>query len=148
MILLVVFIVLGITSCGDDDTEVNTPPQQNDVDTNYQEDTTPQEEIVEDVVEDEGETTNPIVASGIRPEIKNALDSYEIFFDEYVTFMNTYANSDNPLLLMQEYADFMTRYSEVMQKMSEIENSDLNDEEMLYFLQVQSRISAKLLQVQ
>ena len=50
------------------------------------------EEQEADSAEDEGQE-----ASGIRPEFKEAMDSYEEFFDEYIDFMDTYSKSDNPV---------------------------------------------------
>lgn len=54
---------------------------------------------------DDAESAN---ADGIRPEIKDALDSYEAFFDEYC---------------------------------------ELNDAELLYYTEVNSRITKKLMEV-
>ena len=153
IILVVLFVIFNVASCGNDDKvdesyEDSIIDSSNDVDVNE-----PIDEIVEDeVVMDETvqEETSQIQTqvSGIRPEIKNALDSYENFFDEYVRFMNEYTNSENSFTMLAEYTKFMKQYAETMEKMSEIENQNLSDEETLYFLEVQTRINSKLLQLQ
>ena len=41
----------------------------------------------------------------------------------------------------------MTQYTETMRQFEAWENQDLNDEEMLYYLQVQNDVNQKLLDV-
>lgn len=90
-------------------------------------------------------TSSPI--SGIRPEFKEAMDSYEAFFDEYIAFMERYANSDNPLNLLADYANYMTKYTETMTALGQINDGSLSTEELAYYVEVQSRITQKLLTV-
>ena len=84
------------------------------------------------------------VTDGIRPEFKEAMDSYEAFFDEYVEFMNQYAKSESTPALLLEYSEFLTQYSETMQKMEEWESGELSKEETLYYIEVTGRINQKL----
>lgn len=99
--------------------------------------------------EDSGETDQKTeeAHTGIRDEFKEMMDSYEAFFDEYIEFMEKYEKSNNSVSLMSDYLDYMNKYTEYMTKMEEIDEDELSNEEMIYFIEVQSRISSKLLEV-
>lgn len=86
---------------------------------------------------------------GIRPEFQEAMDSYEAFFDEYVSFMKEYENAsqDDILGMMDEYTDYLKQYTETMSKMEALDDGDLSTEEALYYAEVTSRISKKLIEV-
>lgn len=87
-------------------------------------------------------------ANGLRPEFKDAMDSYEAFFDEYVTFMNKYAKSDgSDLTLLSDYTSYMSKYADMMADFEQWENEEMNTEETAYYIEVQSRINQKLLEV-
>lgn len=82
---------------------------------------------------------------GMRPEFKEALDSYEDFFDEYCDFMKKFNESPDDLTLLGEYTEYLTQYSETMEKMGELDDGEMNDAEMKYYLEVTNRINEKLL---
>lgn len=83
--------------------------------------------------------------SGIRPEFKETMDSYEKFFDEYVAFMKAYKESDNPLSMINEYTSMMQTYTETMTQLQNLDQSELSTEETLYYTEVMMRINQKLL---
>ncbi|MCQ2508051.1 MAG: hypothetical protein MJ097_04610 [Dorea sp.] len=86
--------------------------------------------------------------SEISPDFKAAMDSYEAFFDEYVSFMNKYAESDKTdMNMLLEYTNYLSKYAEAMEKMEAIEDSDMNDAELAYYIDVTARIEKKLLEV-
>lgn len=87
------------------------------------------------------------MVDGMRRDFKEAMDSYEEFFDEYVAFMKKYENSDNPMSMFSNYTKFMSQYSETMQKLDEWKSKDLNTKEAAYLLDVTNRINKKLLEV-
>lgn len=82
----------------------------------------------------------------IRPEFKEAMDSYEAFFDEYSAFMKKYQSSSNSFEMLADYMDYLTRYTETMEKLDAIGESDLSTEELAYYTEVTARISTKLMQ--
>lgn len=88
-----------------------------------------------------------IVAHVVSPEFKEAMDSYEAFFDEYIAFMNKFAKTDDVMLLMDDYAEYMQQYAETMQELSEIDSSTLSDVDYAYYVEVSARITKKLLEV-
>ena len=82
----------------------------------------------------------------IRPEFKEAMDNYEAFFDEYCEFMKKYNESDDTTSLLADYASYMVKYTDTMQKMNNISEDELTDAEVAYYAEVSARISAKLIE--
>lgn len=97
----------------------------------------------EDVTEIESQDSE----SGIQPEFKDMMDSYEAFFDEYCEFMKKYSESDDTTSMLADYTDYMTKYVEFMGKLDEVNEDELSTEEALYYAEVSARISQKLLEV-
>ena len=85
--------------------------------------------------------------SGIRDDFKEAMDSYEEFMDEYVDFMNKYSKNPSDLTLLGQYADYMTKYTKMVEKFDKWESEDMTTQEAAYYLEVQTRVSKKLLEV-
>lgn len=81
---------------------------------------------------------------GIRPEIREAIDAYESFIDEYIAFMKTYSESDNSIALLMDYMKFAAKLEEYETKMDKLEE-ELTHEEDIYFLEVVNRCNVKLL---
>ena len=79
----------------------------------------------------------------IRPDIKEAIDSYETFVDEYCEFMETYDSSN--VQQVAKYTSLVAKELEMTEKFSALENKDLTDAETDYYIEVQSRCSKKLL---
>lgn len=83
----------------------------------------------------------------VRPEFKEAMDSYEEFFASYCEFMKQYKENPTDLGLLTEYASFMQQYTETMNKLEELEDSDMNTAELAYYTEVMARITTMLLEV-
>ena len=106
-------------------------------------DTTPATELPSDAAsatEDKKDNT-------IDPEFKAAMDSYEKFFDEYVAIMKKYKATPTDMSILTDYANYMGQYADMMQKFEKWENEDLNTAEAAYYVDVQARITKKLLEV-
>ena len=87
-------------------------------------------------------------AEGIRPEFKEMMDGYEAFFDEYIEFMQAYQQADgNSVEMLAKYADFMSKYAQTMEQMDQVGEEEMSNEELLYYTEVTTRISQKLLSV-
>lgn len=82
-------------------------------------------------------------STGIRPEVKEAIDTYETFMNSYCDFMTKYSESDDVVSMMADYADYMQKYTDATQKFDDLKG-DLNDEELKYYVEVQTRVSQKL----
>lgn len=85
------------------------------------------------------------LVDGMRPEFKEALDSYEDFFDEYCAFMKKFNESPDDLSLLGDYTEYLTQYTETMEKMEALDDGAMNDAELKYYLEVTNRINEKLL---
>lgn len=98
----------------------------------------------------ETETTAPTQAeagSGIRPEFKEAMDSYEAFIDEYCEFMKKYKANPTDLTLLQEYPTFLQKYNEVTTAFNAWDSSDMTNEELEYYAEVSNRALQKMLEI-
>lgn len=121
------------------------------------EDTTTKEETPEQESENTASTEEPVVdenksdstglVDGMRPEFKEAMDSYEAFYDEYCDFLAKYNANPTDTKLIAEYTDMMTKLVDMDEKFENWENNDLNDEELKYYIEVNGRITQKMLDV-
>ena len=81
----------------------------------------------------------------IRKDVKEAIDAYEKFIDEYIAFMKKYEQSDNSLSLMKDYLSYVKKLAEMEEKMNALDE-DLNDAENRYFIEVMNRCNLKMLE--
>ena len=110
-----------------------------DTDISTVEDTNPSE--LEDAEQPE-ETED-----GMRPEFKEAMDSYEAFMDEYVVFMEKYNEDPSDLSLLADYSVYLGKYAEFVEDFEKWENEEMNNTELNYYIEVQNRVNEKLLEV-
>lgn len=87
------------------------------------------------------------LVNGMRKDFKEAMDSYESFMNEYVTFMKKYSEKPSDFTLLAEYAEYMSKYSDMCAKFDKWESEDMNDAETAYYIDVQARVNKKLLEV-
>lgn len=86
------------------------------------------------------------LVNGMRKDFKEAMDSYEAFMNEYVAFMKKYNANPNDPTLMADYARYMSKYADACEKFNKWESADMNDAETAYYIDVQARVSKKLLE--
>lgn len=85
---------------------------------------------------------------GMDGDFKKAMDEYEEFMDEYVAFMKKYNQSNGTdLSLLSDYAKFTADYAEMLETFEEWDEEELSDEELAYYLEVQTRVTKKLAQI-
>lgn len=88
------------------------------------------------------------LVDGMRPEFKKAVDSYEEFMNEYCEFMEKYAESDGTDAgLLADYADYMSKYADMAENFEAWDDGEMNEAETAYYLDIQTRINEKLLEV-
>lgn len=97
--------------------------------------------------ESKGADENEELVDGMRPEFKEAMDSYEAFYDEYCNIMKKYAENPSDMKLLADYTDMLTRAAEMAEKFDAWENSDMSSAELKYYLDVNNRVIQKLLEV-
>lgn len=84
----------------------------------------------------------------MRPEFKEAMDSYEEFMNEYCDFMKKYSQSDGTDIgILADYMDYMNRYAQLAEDFEAWDDSEMNPAETAYYIEVQNRINQKLLEV-
>ena len=149
-VMLVLVLVLSLAACGGKEPSTNTSdnisgttyvPEQGDTTTATTPSTQPSTEATTTA------TTAETDSADIDPDFKAAMDSYEAFFDEYVAIMKKYKANPTDLSILTDYATYMGQYADMMQKFEAWENEDLNKAELAYYIDVQARITKKLLEV-
>ena len=63
-----------------------------------------------------------------------------------VAFMKKYNANPNDPTLMADYARYMSKYADACEKFNQWESADMNDAETAYYIDVQARVSKKLLE--
>ena len=146
-LILMIVLVSSMSACGKSDDKKDEVKQDEVVvnqDVN-KEDTTIKEEEEEEKQEETKEESN--LKDGMRIEFKEAMDAYEAFYDDYVDFMKKYNENPSDLTLMMELGDMTSKLSDMEDKFAKWEDEDLNDAELKYYIEVQNRVSKKLLDV-
>lgn len=107
---------------------------------------TPQPEPEEEpeAPEEEPEEEPAPEPSGIRPEFKEAMDSYEAFYKEYCDFMKQYQENPTDLALLGKYAELLARTEEMDRKFEQWDEDELSDEELKYYIDVNARVQKML----
>ena len=100
-----------------------------------------EEQTFPEAEEDVEETTS----SGIRPEFKEAMDTYEAFYDEYCELMKKYKENPTDLTILTKYLEMMSKIEEVDKAFEAWDSSDMSSEELKYYLDVSARIQKKLI---
>lgn len=122
-----------------------------------EEETTVAEETTEEVTKAEETTkeqepkkseSSSKTSSGVTPEFKETMDSYEKFMNEYVDFMKKYSESDDTIGMLSEYSDMMEEYTTYVEKIDEIDEDELSEADLAYYLEVTTRVYEKLLTVE
>lgn len=79
-------------------------------------------------------------ASAVDPTFKETMDGYEAFFGEYVEFMRAYEADPTSVELIGQYSDLMTRYTETINALGEIDEDSLTPADAAYYAEVTARI--------
>ena len=90
---------------------------------------------------EEPETGTP--EGEISPELSEFLESYEAFVDEYCEFLETYDSSDTAAAL--KALSLASKSADLSAKADEWKSQSMNDAETRYYIEVMTRIEAKLL---
>lgn len=87
------------------------------------------------------------VTDGIRPEFKEAMDSYEAFYTEYCEFMKSYSENPTDLTLLTQYTEMLAKTEEMNEAFEAWDEDDLSSEELKYYLEVNNRVMQMLVDV-
>lgn len=88
------------------------------------------------------------LVDGMRPEFITAMDSYETFMTDYVDFMKKFEDNPNDLSILTDYADYMKKYADFVEDFEKWDDDEeMNTAETAYYIDVQARVSKKLLEI-
>ena len=104
------------------------------------------DEEVNDKINDEPIKDKAELVDGMRPEFKEAMDSYEVFYEEYCKVIKKYKNSPTDLTILAEYTGLMQKSVEMSKRFEAWDEGELNDAELKYYLEVNGRVTKMLLE--
>ncbi len=96
--------------------------------------------------EAENETVAEVAidTNGIRPEFKEAMDSYEAFYTEYCELLKKYTENPTDLTLLSKYGEMIAKAEEVDEAFEAWDEDDMTGEELNYYLEVNNRVLQKI----
>lgn len=83
----------------------------------------------------------------LRQDFKKAMDSYEAFMDEYISFMKKYKDNPTDSQILSSYANYMKKYTQAMRDFENWKSNTINTTEANYYIEVQTRINKKLIEI-
>ncbi|MBQ2938631.1 MAG: hypothetical protein IJE05_07205 [Clostridia bacterium] len=125
---------------------LKVPQEKNDtnISNTIETTTSPEEKNTENKITTENSSSN---SNELSKEFKEAMDSYEEFMNEYVEFMKKYEANPTDITLLSQYATMLQKYSEQISAFEKWESEDMTTKEAAYYVDVQARVSKKLLEV-
>lgn len=87
------------------------------------------------------------LVDGMRPEFKEAMDSYEDFYNEYCEILLKYTENPADMSTLTKYMELLTKLGDMDEKFKAWESDELNDTELKYYLEVSNRITQKLVDI-
>ena len=75
------------------------------------------------------------------------MDAYEAFYQEYCDFLKNFDEDSADLTILTKYYQLIDELEEMDESFEEWEDEDLNDEELQYYLDVNSRVLQMLADV-
>ena len=142
VVIVALILVLAFFGCGKDDTtsaeqDTETVETTETVD----EEAEPSEEAAS------GDESSDADSGLLSPEFKKTMDDYEAWFDHYCDVMKRYEDNPSDLELMSEMTDLLTEETKMLEEMENMDESEMNNAELAYYLEVTARIEKKLLEV-
>ena len=133
VVIVALILVFAFFGCSKDDT---APSEQNT-------------ETVEttEAAGEEKESSEEADSGLLSPEFKKTMDDYEAWFDHYCEVMKKYEENPSDLELLSEMTDLLSEETEMLEQMENMDESEMNNAELAYYLEVTARIEKKLLEV-
>lgn len=151
--LLALIMMLSLTACGgnkptDNDAEPDDGKKQERVTEEPEETEEPEKTAEPEETKEPAETEEPTEEpEEVSADFKAAMDAYEAFIDEYVTFIKKYEEEGRPLSMLSEYTELMTQYTEFAETMAAYNGDNLSAADYAYYIEVMGRVSQKLLEL-
>lgn len=97
-----------------------------------------------EIVGPEDKENGSELIDGMRSEFKEAMDSYEAFYVEYCDVLEKYRNNPTDLSILTEYAELTERSAEMSEKFDAWDSEEMNNTELMYYLEVLGRVTKML----
>ena len=157
-LFLAILMVLSLVACGEKKDTSDAPKQENSnatpsasLDALFEAPTEEAKDVVDNEnpvseAPEQNEGTESTV-SGIRPDFKEAMDSYEAFYTEYCEFLKKYSENPSDFTLLAKYAEMLAKAEEMDKAFEAWNESELSNEELKYYLDVNNRVMKMLVDV-
>lgn len=93
------------------------------------------------------DTTTTTKSASANKDFKTAMDDYEAFIDGYIAITQKYQANPTDMTIFADYTDYLNRYTEMCDAFAAWEDEDLSADELTYYIEVQTRVNKKLLEV-
>lgn len=85
--------------------------------------------------------------TGVRAEFKEAMVAYESFYSEYCAFMKKYKENPTDMSILSEYTAMASKAVDMSSAFEEWDQSEMNSEELKYYLEVSARVTQMLAEI-
>lgn len=113
--------------------------------------TTPTPEATPEPVETAAEepSTDDTSSEEVDPDFKATMDSYETTINNYCDFMEKYNNAgpEDTAAMLADYTSYLQQYTETIDALNSIDENSLSAADVAYYVEVNGRISQRLLEV-
>lgn len=100
-----------------------------------------------EVESEEAESTDSDDSGVLSPDFKKTMDDYEAWFDHYCEVMKKYEENPSDLELLSEMTELLSEETAMLDEMENMDQSEMNEAELAYYIEVTARIEKKLLEV-
>ena len=108
----------------------------------------PDQPVATDSDEEAAEEEASDVDSGlISPEFKKTMDDYEAWFNHYCDVLEKYEENPSDFELLSEMTDLLAEEEEMIEQMEEMDQSEMSNAELAYYIDETARIEKRLLEV-
>lgn len=135
----------GDASAGDDAADADSATDTDSAEADTSDEDSSDEDSAE--ADKSKEDSSDSDSEAISPEFKKTMDDYEAWFDHYCEVMKKYKEDSSNLELLSEMTDLLSEETEMLEQMENMDQSEMNNAELAYYIDVTARIEKKLLEV-
>ena len=85
-----------------------------------------------------------VTSGAVDPDVKEMLDSYETFMNNWVDFSKKYEDEGEPADMLADYTDLLQQELDWVNKINALDTSEFSDADMAYYLAVTGRVTSRL----
>lgn len=148
---LTIALIMGSCSPKSNKTEVTTATTEITTTVTTEATTKEPESTTTAATSEESSSGDTTIADGsknsdvVDPKLKEFLDSYEAYMDEYIAFMKKMNDDPTNASLLTEYTKMMVKYNEFAQAIEKYDTEKMSTADSAYYLEVMARVNKKLM---